>query len=425
MKIGIVGLGYVGLPLARLFATKYSTVGYDTNSRRVEEIWQKKDRNLELSQEELQEILIDKEQWLEGKVGLFCTDKIESIENCDVYVVTVPTPVDLNNTPNLTPLSQATEQIAKVIKKGNIVIYESTVYPLCTREICIPILEKESGLKLNEDFGVGYSPERINPADKIHKVENIRKITSGSDEKTAKAVDNLYKSVLKAETYLAPSIEVAEAAKVVENTQRDVNIAFMNELSKMFSAMGIETRDVIQAAQTKWNFLNFTPGLVGGHCTGVDPYYLAQKSLQMGVFPEIILSSRRTNNSMGKFVAEEVIKLMIDKEITIKKSNVLVLGITFKENCPDIRNTKIVDVVRRLEHYGCCVSVYDPYADKNEVREELEIILASSLEEREYDAIVLAVGHREFLDLDYSKISKKVSVIYDVKSVLKVADKRL
>jgi len=345
-NIAVIGLGYVGLPLARLFATKYPTIGFDINKDRVEKLKTGKDDTLEVSDELLQSVLADT---LPTQKGLFCTTDLTALKTSNYYIITVPTPVDENNKPDLTPLIKASETVGRVLKQGDVVIYESTVYPGATEEVCIPVLESTSGLKFNSDFYAGYSPERINPGDKNHTVEKILKVTSGSTPEIGQEIDGLYKSVIEAGTYLAPTIKVAEAAKVIENSQRDINIAFVNELAKIFNLLDIDTHDVLEAAGTKWNFLPFKPGLVGGHCIGVDPYYLAQKAQQMGYHPEIILGGRRINDSMGKYVASEVIKLMIQKDIKIKNAKVLVLGITFKENCPDVRNTRAVDVVTELE----------------------------------------------------------------------------
>ncbi|MDR0749375.1 MAG: nucleotide sugar dehydrogenase, partial [Tannerellaceae bacterium] len=360
IKIGVIGLGYVGLPLARLFATKYPVVGFDINDGRVDELMAGRDRTLEVDEDMLQAVL-RKEP--DGKAGLFCSYNQEDIRTCNIYIVTVPTPVDKNNQPNLTPLYKASETVGRVIGKGDIVIYESTVYPGATEEDCIPVIERVSGLKFNEDFFAGYSPERINPGDKEHTVEKIKKVTSGSTPETAVTVNNLYASVITAGTHLAPAIRVAEAAKVIENAQRDINIAFVNELKKIFDRMGIDTQSVLEAAATKWNFLPFKPGLVGGHCIGVDPYYLARKAQEYGYHPEIILAGRRMNDSMGEYVAGEVVKQMIRQGIQVKGANVLILGITFKENCPDVRNTKVVDIVRELQAYDVNVDIHDPWAD--------------------------------------------------------------
>ena len=414
-KIAIIGLGYVGLPLARLFATKYPVVGFDINTERVEELMSGTDSTLEVSDEVLQSVLVDK---LGDENGLICSTSIEDIKECNYFVITVPTPVDKNNRPVLTPLIKASKTVAKVLKKGDIVIYESTVYPGATEEECIPVLEKESGLVFNSDFFAGYSPERINPGDKEHTVEKILKVTSGSTPSIGEKVDDLYKSVITAGTHLAPTIKVAEAAKVIENSQRDINIAFVNELAKIFGLMDINTHDVLEAAGTKWNFLPFKPGLVGGHCIGVDPYYLAQKAQEYGYHSEIILAGRRVNDSMGQYVASEVVKLMIAEDIKIKNAQVLVLGITFKENCPDVRNTKAVDVISALKEYGTNVTIYDPWANKEEVMHEYNLTSTRKLPNQKFDAIVLTVSHQEFLDIDFASIKNENSVVYDVKNIL-------
>ena len=415
-KIAIIGLGYVGLPLARLFATKYPVIGFDINSNRVEELKKGIDDTLEIEQELLQKVLADKPS---NKNGLYCTTELSEIEDCNYYIVTVPTPVDKNNKPDLTPLVKASETVGKVLNKGAIVIYESTVYPGATEEICVPILETVSGLQFNKDFFVGYSPERINPGDKEHTVEKILKVTAGSTSEIGIKVDDLYKSVITAGTHLAPTIKVAEAAKVIENSQRDINIAFVNELAKIFNILNIDTQAVLEAAGTKWNFLPFKPGLVGGHCIGVDPYYLAQKAQEVGYHPEIILAGRRVNDSMGLFVASEVIKLMVKNNIEIKKSKVLVLGITFKENCPDVRNTKVIDVVKNLQDFGSEVAIFDPWANPSEVKLEYNVDTIKNMPQNKFDAIVLTVAHKEFLEIDLEKYLKKNAVIYDVKGVLK------
>jgi len=414
-KIAIIGLGYVGLPLARLFATKYEVVGFDINKPRVEELNNGHDSTLEVEDDLLKSVL--KATNTPG-TGLYCSANSEDIKDCNIYVVTVPTPVDKHNRPDLTPLYKASESVGKVLKKGDIVIYESTVYPGVTEEECIPVLEKVSGLKFNVDFYAGYSPERINPGDKEHTVEKILKVTSGSTPEIGKRVDDLYRSVITAGTHLAPSLKVAEAAKVIENAQRDINIAFVNELSKIFNLMGIDTHDVLEAAGTKWNFLPFKPGLVGGHCIGVDPYYLAQKAEELGYHPEIILAGRRMNDGMGDYVAKQVVKLMIREGLNIKDANVLVMGITFKENCPDVRNTKVVDVIRSLMDYGMNVTIFDPWAEKDEVRHEYNLDIVTSLPADKYDAIVQAVAHKEFKAIDLDNITNKSSVIFDVKGTL-------
>lgn len=415
INIAVIGLGYVGLPLARLFSTKFSVVGFDINQKRVAELKKGVDSTLEVENDLLQEVLVDSPS---SAAGLFCTTNMEDMKDCNYFVITVPTPVDKNNRPVLTPLYKSSETVGKVLKKGDIVIYESTVYPGATEDECVPVLERNSGLKFNEDFFVGYSPERINPGDKEHTVEKILKVTSGSTPEVGKKVDELYASVIEAGTHLAPSIKVAEAAKVIENSQRDINIAFVNELAKIFNMMNIDTQDVLAAAGTKWNFLQFKPGLVGGHCIGVDPYYLAQKAQEIGYHPEIILAGRRMNDSMGQYVSGEVIKLMLQNDLKVKGSKVLVLGITFKENCPDVRNTKVIDVVRHLKEYGTDVTVFDPLADPEEVLHEYGLSTVKSLPEEKFDSIVLAVAHRQFLEMDLEQIKAEKSVIYDVKGVL-------
>ena len=423
IKIAIIGLGYVGLPLARLFATKYSVVGFDINSNRISELNSGLDKTLEIAEELLKSVLkLDNS----GTNGLFCSSSINDIKDCNYYIITVPTPVNKDNSPDLTPLYKASETVAKVIKKGDIVIYESTVYPGVTEDECVPILEKISGLKFNQDFFAGYSPERINPGDKEHTIEKILKVTSGSTPEIGVKVNDLYKSIITAGTHLAPSIKVAEAAKVIENSQRDINIAFVNELAKIFNLLDIDTHAVLEAAGTKWNFLPFKPGLVGGHCIGVDPYYLAQKAQKMGYNPEIILAGRRLNDSMGEHVASQVVKLMIKKNIDIKKANLLMLGITFKENCPDVRNTKIVDVVKNLKDYGINVTIHDPWANPIEVKKEYNLENLTTLPNQKFDAIILAVSHSEFLELNFDDLKNENAIIYDVKGVLgKKADATL
>jgi UDP-N-acetyl-D-galactosamine dehydrogenase len=413
-KIAIIGLGYVGLPLARLFATKYVVVGFDINSNRVKELNAGKDSTLEVEDEVLKAVLVDKNS---NNVGLYCSTTLSDLEECNYYIITVPTPVDKNNRPILRPLIKASEAVGSVLKKGDIVVYESTVYPGATEEDCIPVLEKISGLKFNTDFFAGYSPERINPGDKLHTVDKILKVTSGSNVATGKKVDDLYKSVITAGTHLAPSIKVAEASKVIENSQRDINIAFVNELAKIFNLMNINTHDVLEAAGTKWNFLPFKPGLVGGHCIGVDPYYLAQKAQEYGYHPEIILAGRRLNDSMGDYVASEVIKLMISKDIPIKNASILVLGITFKENCPDVRNTKAVDVINALKGYSVNLTIFDPWANKEEVKKEYQLESTQEKPSDSFDAVVLTVAHKEFLALDFDSITNKKHIIYDVKNI--------
>ena len=415
IKIAVIGLGYVGLPLARLFATKYTVVGFDINEKRVEELLLGTDATLEVSDEELQAVLKDQNN---SELGLFCSTNVEDIKDCDYYIITVPTPVDKNNRPVLTPLIKASETVGSVLSQGNIVVYESTVYPGATEEDCVPVLERVSGLRFNQEFFAGYSPERINPGDKKHTVEKILKVTSGSTETIGGEIDSLYDSVIEAGTFLASSIKVAEAAKVIENSQRDINIAFVNELAKIFNLMGINTHDVLEAAGTKWNFLPFKPGLVGGHCIGVDPYYLAQKAQEYGYHPEIILAGRKMNDGMGSYVASEVVKLMIQNDIKVKGAEVLVLGITFKENCPDVRNTKVIDVIASLKEFGVTVSVCDPWAEETQVLREFGLTSTKSVDKKKYDSVVLAVAHNEFIELDYSTFTKSNSVIYDVKNVL-------
>jgi UDP-N-acetyl-D-galactosamine dehydrogenase len=414
-KISVVGLGYVGLPLARLLATKYPVVGFDINESRINELNQGKDTTLEVEEDLLKDVLVASSS---NEIGLYCSSNLVDIKDSNYYIVTVPTPVDKHNKPDLTPLYKASETVGKVLKKGDIVIYESTVYPGVTEEECVPILEKVSGLKFNVDFFAGYSPERINPGDKEHTVEKILKVTSGSTLEIGQKVDSLYKSVITAGTHLAPTIKVAEAAKVIENSQRDINIAFVNELAKIFNLLEINTHDVLAAAGTKWNFLHFKPGLVGGHCIGVDPYYLAQKAEEKGYHPEIILAGRRMNDGMGEYVASQIVKLMIKKGISVLNSELLMLGITFKENCPDVRNTKIVDVIRSLETYGINVSIFDPWASEDEVKHEYNFEISNKLPNNKFDAIVLGVAHNEFISLDLEKSKKDLSIVYDVKGIL-------
>ncbi|RRT93462.1 nucleotide sugar dehydrogenase [Empedobacter falsenii] len=432
-KIAVIGLGYVGLPLARLFATKYPVVGFDINQKRIGELNEGKDLTLEVADDVLQSVLV-KENPFQGHpepvegftTGLFCSANLEDIQEANIYVVTVPTPVDKHNRPDLTPLYKSSETVGKVLKKGDIVIYESTVYPGVTEEECIPVLEKVSGLKFNEDFFAGYSPERINPGDKEHTVEKILKVTSGSTPEIGVIVNDIYKSVITAGTHLAPCIKVAEAAKVIENSQRDINIAFVNELAKIFNLLDIDTHAVLEAAGTKWNFLPFKPGLVGGHCIGVDPYYLAQKAQEHGYHPEIILAGRRLNDSMGEYVASQIVKTMIKKDIKVNGAKVLNLGITFKENCPDVRNTKAVDVITALEEYALDVTTYDPWANPAEVKHEYNLTsLPELVEGQKYDAIVLTVAHKEFAALDLNQHLNDGGIIYDVKGILEQADNRL
>ena len=423
IKIAVIGLGYVGLPLARLFATKHAVVGFDINKTRVTSLQSGVDSTLEIDDEALQKVLLNKS---DTSIGLYCTTTLDDIADCNYYIITVPTPVDKNNRPDLTPLYKSSETVGKVLKKGDIVIYESTVYPGVTEEECVPVLEKISGLRFNIDFFAGYSPERINPGDKEHTVEKILKVTSGSTPEIGQKVNELYQTVITAGTYLAPTIKVAEAAKVIENSQRDINIAFVNELAKIFNLMDIDTHAVLEAAGTKWNFLPFKPGLVGGHCIGVDPYYLAQRAQEFGYHPEIILAGRRLNDSMGEYVASQVVKLMIKKGIVVNGAKLLMLGITFKENCPDVRNTKIVDVITALTDYGIIVSIYDPWANPEDVQNEYHLTTTTDLPHQKFDALVLGVAHQEFLDLDLSQLQNNNSLLYDVKGVLgKEVDGRL
>lgn len=415
IKIAVIGLGYVGLPLARLFATKYPVIGFDINEKRIAELQAGTDNTLEVEDDILQAVLSNTPQM---DKGLYCTNNLDDIKDCNYYIVTVPTPVDNTNRPILTPLYKASETVGKVLGKGDIVIYESTVYPGVTEDECIPVLEKVSGLKFNLDFFAGYSPERINPGDKEHTVEKILKVTSGSTPEIGKKVNDLYASVIIAGTHLAPSIKVAEAAKVIENSQRDINIAFVNELAKIFNLMEIDTHSVLEAAGTKWNFLPFKPGLVGGHCIGVDPYYLAQKAQEYGYHPEIILAGRRMNDGMGKYVASEVVKLMVQHDIKVKGANILVLGITFKENCPDVRNTKAVDVINNLLSYGANVDIFDPWASPEEVKHEYDLTPHNKIPSQKYHGVVLTVAHKEFLNMDLKDLLLEDGIIYDVKGVL-------
>ena len=411
IKIAVIGLGYVGLPLARLFSTKYETIGFDLNKARVDELNMGHDSTLEVEDELLQEAV--------NNHGFRCTTNIEEIKDSNFYVVAVPTPIDENNHPDLTPLLKASETVGKVIKKNDIVIYESTVYPGVTEEECLPVVEKTSGLKFNVDFFAGYSPERINPGDKMHTVEKIKKVTSGSTPEIANIVDDVYNSVLINGTHKASSIKVAEASKIIENSQRDVNIAFMNELAKIFNAMGIDTHDVIEAAASKWNFIKLNPGLVGGHCISVDPYYLIQKAQVYGVMPRIMSSARHLNNGMGEYVANQAIKLMNKKGVLVKDAKVLILGITFKENCPDIRNTKVVDIYHTLKEYTDNITICDPWADANLVKKEYGIDIMNHLPENElFDMAILAVAHDKFSNINIKSLMKENSVIYDVKGFL-------
>lgn len=428
LKISIIGLGYVGLPLALEFAKKYRVVGFDISSERISQLRSSKDITLEVSKEEISNVIVDSANCLDNKKGFYPTQDIENIKNSTVYIVTVPTPVDSSNRPDLTPLISASTTVGKVIKKGDIVIYESTTYPGCTEEECVPIIEKVSGLKYNFDFFAGYSPERINPGDKVNTLTHIKKVTSGSNAEVADFVNNLYASIITAGTYKTSSIKVAESAKVIENSQRDINIAFVNELAKIFNLLGVDTTEVLEAASTKWNFLPFKPGLVGGHCIGVDPYYLAQKAMEIGYHSEIILAGRRLNDSMPAYIASEVIKLMIKKDIIINHSSILILGITFKENCPDVRNTKVVDIVKCLKEYDLNISICDPLANPKEVKHEYGLDIFNELPSTEkFDTIILAVPHQEFKNLDIKKYCKENSVIYDCKSYLdrNLVDSRL
>lgn len=410
-KIAVIGLGYVGLPLARLFSTKFPTKGYDKNSQRVKRLMEGHDDTLEVSDSLLSEAISDN--------GFVCTDDLEDIRDCNLYIVAVPTPVDIYNHPDLSPLIGASETVGKVISKGDVVIYESTVYPGVTEEVCVPVIEKISGLRFNEDFHAGYSPERINPGDKEHTVEKIKKVTSGSTPEVADYVDAIYNSVLLNGTHKASSIKVAEASKIIENTQRDINIALMNELAKIFNAMNIDTHEVLEAAGSKWNFIKMSPGLVGGHCISVDPYYLIQKAQVYGVMPRLMMSARQLNDGMGDYVGMQVIKLMNKKGILVKGAKILILGITFKENCPDIRNTKVVDIIHTLSEYTDDITVFDPWADKTNVKNVYNIDITNEMpDDGDYDAIILAVGHSEFTSLNLHSIIRPKSIIYDVKGIL-------
>ena len=418
-KISIIGLGYVGLPLAVEFSKKFKTIGFDINSERISQLKEFTDNTLEVSENLLQSVSVnDIKEFDFSEKGFYPTDNLSYIEDSNIYIITVPTPIDKNKRPILDPLIKASKMIGSILSPGDIVVYESTVYPGVTEEVCAPILETNSGLKLNKDFFIGYSPERINPGDKKYTISKILKITSGSTLSSAKEINELYKKIIVAGTYLAPTIKVAEAAKVIENSQRDINIAFVNELAKIFNLLDIDTSEVLKAASTKWNFLNFKPGLVGGHCIGVDPYYLAQKAQEVGYHPEIILAGRRLNDSMGTYVSTQVIKLMINKNIPIRNSNILVLGITFKENCPDIRNTKAIDIVNELQDYNSNVTIYDPWASIDEVKNEYNLQITNDLPRLTYDVILLAVAHDEFLDLNIDLLRNKNSIVYDVKGVL-------
>jgi UDP-N-acetyl-D-galactosamine dehydrogenase len=410
VKICVIGLGYVGLPLARLFSTKYETIGFDMNQKRVDALMTGHDATFEVSDELLQDAI--------NNHGFVCTTDIEKIRNCNFYVVAVPTPVDEDNYPDLAPLRGASETVGKVISKGDIVVYESTVYPGVTEEECLPVVERVSGLKYNVDFFAGYSPERINPGDKEHTVEKIKKVTSGSTPEIADFVDNIYNSVLINGTHKASSIKVAEASKIIENSQRDVNIAFMNELARIFNVMGIDTHDVIEAAASKWNFIKLSPGLVGGHCISVDPYYLIQKAQVYGVWPRIMMTARRLNDTMGEYVAEQVIKMMNKKGLLVKDAKILILGITFKENCPDIRNTKAVDIYKALKEYSNNITVYDPWANAAHVEEEYHVPVMNTLSDDKFDVVILAVAHKEFLSLDIRSMLRENGLVYDVKGIL-------
>ncbi|HDP68028.1 MAG TPA: nucleotide sugar dehydrogenase [Candidatus Marinimicrobia bacterium] len=429
IRIATIGLGYVGMPLAVEFAKQLPVVGFDINRHRIDGLNAGHDATLEVDDANLQSVLVPEISRLEAGGGLYLTDRLADIRDCNYYIVTVPTPIDEYKRPDLTPLLKASETVGQVLQKGDIVIYESTVYPGATEEDCVPILERRSGLRFNRDFFVGFSPERINPGDKEHTFLTIQKVTSGSTPVTARKVDELYNLVVQNGTHQASSIKVAEAAKVIENAQRDLNIAFVNELAKIFNILGIDTLEVLEAAGTKWNFLPFRPGLVGGHCIGVDPYYLTHKAQAIGYHPEVILAGRRINDSMGKYVAGEVVKLMIKKGHTIANARILVLGITFKENCPDIRNSRVIDVIAELRDFGCRVDVYDPWADSAEVHQEygIELIQEEKLNESQtgYDAVVLAVAHRQFAELDLRRFTNGNGILYDVKGIARQADGRL
>jgi UDP-N-acetyl-D-galactosamine dehydrogenase len=416
MKIGIIGLGYVGLPLAALFAKKHKVVGFDISQRRVDEINAGNDITLELSDKDLKNVLAPNFQ--SAETGLSCTTILNELSDCNYYIITVPTPVDATKRPVFTPLIKASEAVGKILKENDIVIYESTVYPGATEEICIPVLEKTSGLKFNKDFFAGYSPERINPGDKKHTVEKILKVTSGSTKEIGEKVNELYKSVITAGTHLAPTIKVAEASKVIENTQRDINIAFVNELAKIFGLLEIDTNDVLEAAGTKWNFLPFKPGLVGGHCIGVDPYYLAQKAQEHGYNPDLILAGRRINDGMGEYLSLQIIKLMLKHDLKVKDAKVLILGITFKENCPDVRNTKVVDLINNLNEYRVKTTVFDPWASPEEVQHEYNIKTTQQKPTDTYDVVVLAVAHEQFMKMDFSSFKHEKTLVYDIKGKL-------
>ncbi len=418
-KIAIIGQGYVGLPLAVEFAKKYKVIGFDINSERIEDLKNGTDHTLEVSSEDLRSVLVqDYSALINGSIGLLPSSNINDITSANFFIVTVPTPVDEHKSPDLRPLLSASKMIGKVLKKGDIVIYESTVYPGCTEEDCVPVLELNSGLKFNKDFFCGYSPERINPGDKVNTLPSIKKVTSGSTIEIGKVVDKLYKSIITAGTHLAPNIKVAEASKAIENAQRDVNISFVNELALIFDRLSIDTYDVLAAANTKWNFLPFKPGLVGGHCISVDPYFLAHKAESLGYHPAVILSGRRVNDQMGGFVATKVIKLMINKCIQIKDANVLILGFSFKENCPDIRNTKVIDIYKELKTYNTNVDIYDPWVNAKELKNEYGLVLVDNIDHKKYSAIILAVAHEKFLNIDFVKFQNQPVVIFDTKSFL-------
>ncbi len=422
-KIAIIGLGYVGLPLAVAFAEKYEVIGFDINESRIKELNEGYDKTLEVEDYHLSSTLSDKN----SGIGLYNTSDLSELENCNIYIVTVPTPVDKDNRPDLSPLMEASKMIGSILKTNDLVIYESTVYPGCTEEDCAPELEKASGLEFNKDFYCGYSPERINPGDKVNTLASIKKVTSGSTPKIAERVDLLYQSIITAGTYLAPSLKVAEASKAIENAQRDINISFVNELALMFDRMGIDTMDVIEAAGTKWNFLKYKPGLVGGHCIGVDPYYLKQKSESLGYYPAVISSGRKVNDAMGEFIAGKVVKLLISHDKKVKGSRCLILGITFKENCPDIRNTRAIDIYWELMSYGVHTDIYDPWASSKEVMHELGVELKEQIVLTDYDGLILAVSHNEFENIDYDSIKSNGGIIYDVKAFLprEIVDGRL
>lgn len=417
-KIAVIGLGYVGLPLAIEFAKKYDVLGFDINTSRVEELNQAKDRTQEANLDELNEVIADKKNF-KSKSGLSFSSSSADLKNYNTFIVTVPTPIDQFNSPDLRPLLSASKMLGEILKTGDVVIYESTVYPGCTEEDCVPVLEEFSGLKFNKDFFAGYSPERINPGDKINTLTKIKKVTSGSTPEIANRVDDLYRSIITAGTHKASSIKVAEASKAIENAQRDVNISFVNELALIFDRMGIDTNDVIEAAGTKWNFLKYKPGLVGGHCIGVDPYYLAHKAQALGYHPQVILSGRRVNDKMGAFVADKVVKLMIQKDHKIKGSRALIMGITFKENCPDVRNTRVVDIYHELISFGLDVDIFDPWADVKEVKKEYGLDILNKVNDSTvYNAVIIAVAHNEFLDFDYQKIKRNNGVVFDTKACL-------